>query len=155
MTKPLVFVSYSHRDEQEKEQLITHLSLLKRANLIDLWVDDRIEGGADWQTEIKAAVDRASVAILLITANFLNSDFILGDEVPAFLERRESEGLTVFPVIARDCKWSVFDWLARMNVRPKNARPIWSGTESQIDADLAKITEEVANIVKRKGSGGS
>ncbi len=149
-TLPLVFVSYSHRDEEEKEMVVSHLNLLKRAKLIDLWVDDRIEGGADWQADIEAAIAKANIAILLISANFLNSDFILGEEIPAFLERRESEGLIVFPVIARACKWDIFEWLAKMNVRPKNARPIWSGTKSQIEADLAKIAAEVAEIAKKK-----
>ncbi|MBN1221013.1 MAG: toll/interleukin-1 receptor domain-containing protein [Anaerolineae bacterium] len=149
MSKPVVFVSYSHRDEVEKEQLVSHLKVLERAGVIELWVDDRIAGGADWAQEIKQAIARANVAILLISANFLTSDFILGEEVPAFLQRRQSEGLTVFPVIARACAWDSFDWLAQMNVRPKNARPIWSGTSGQIDEDLSAIAKEVATAAKK------
>jgi hypothetical protein len=69
--------------------------------------------------------------------------------VPAFLSRRKNEGLTVFPVIARACTWNAFDWLARMNVRPKNARPIWSGSGSQIDEDLSAIAKEVVDVAKK------
>jgi len=152
MSRPVVFVSYSHKDEAEKEQLVSHLKVLEKAKLIDLWVDDRIGGGEDWRPAIYQSIDQASVAILLISANFLTSDFILGEEVPALLERRQSEGLTVFPVIAKPCTWNVFDWLARMNVRPKNARPIWSGAAGQIDQDLSAIAAEVAGVVK-KGTG--
>jgi hypothetical protein len=149
MPRPVVFISYSHKDEAEKEQLVSHLKVLESAGLIELWVDDRIAGGADWEAEIKQAIAQARVAILLISANFLTSDFILGKEVPAFLERRKSEGLTVFPVIAKACTWNAFDWLARMNVRPKNARPIWSGSDSQIDEDLSAIAKEVVDVVKK------
>jgi hypothetical protein len=152
MSRPVVFISYSHKDETEKEQLVSHLKVLESAGLIELWVDDRIGGGADWEEEIKQAIARARVAILLISANFLTSDFILGKEVPAFLERRKNEGLTVFPVIAKACTWNAFDWLARMNVRPKNARPIWSGSGSQIDEDLSAIAKEVGDVVKKSGT---
>lgn len=146
---PVVFISYSHKDESEKEALLAHLGVLRGGGLIDLWSDDRIGGGADWEEEISKAMAQAQVAILLISANFLTSDFILNKEVPTLLKRRESEGLTVFPVIARACAWKTVDWLARMNVRPKQGRPIWGGRDSYVDEDLSAIAEEVAEIVKK------
>jgi len=149
MSKPVVFISYSHKDETEKEHLVSHLKVLESAGHIELWVDDRIAGGADWADEIKQAIARANVVILLISANFLTSDFILGQEVPAFLKRRKNQGMTVFPVIAKACPWSAVDWLARMNVRPKNGRPIWSGTAGQVDEDLAQIAQEVMQAARR------
>ncbi len=147
MTRPYVFISYSHKDETEKEQLLSHLGVLQRAGLIEVWSDDRIGAGADWETEISRAIAQARVAILLISANFLNSDFILGQEVPSFLKRREGEGLVVFPVIAKACAWRTVTWLARLNSRPKNGRPIWGASDSHVDHDLAAIAEEVAQIV--------
>ncbi len=147
MPKPLVFVSYSHKDETEKEQLIAQLQVLENAGKIELWWDDQIRGGANWKHEIEQAINRARVAILLISANFLISRFITNEEVPALLQRRQTEGLTVFPVIAKDCTWQFFDWLEEMQVRPKNARPIWSGTEAEINRDLTAIVKEVAAIV--------
>ncbi len=150
MAQPLVFVSYSHKDETEKDQLVAHLKVLQHAGLIDLWVDDRIEGGADWEAEIKQAMVRAKVAILLISANFLTSDFILGKEVPGFLERRQSKGLTVFPVIAKPCAWRAFKWLARMNVKPKNGRPVWGGDLDRVDADLTAIVEDIVGIINKE-----
>lgn len=148
MTRPVVFISYSHKDEIEKDQLVSHLKVLQSAGVIELWVDDRIAGGADWEQEIKQAIAKAKVAVLLITANFLTSDFILGKEVPAFLKRRKKEGLTVFPVIAKACAWRAFDWLAKMNVRPKNGRPIWSGPGSRVDEDLTTIAEEIVAVAR-------
>ncbi len=146
---PTVFVSYSHKDEKEKEALLSHLGILQQIGLIDLWSDDRLGAGDDWAEEISRAMERASVAMLLITANFLNSDFILRQEVPKLLKRRQREGLTVFPVIAKACAWRKVDWLSKMNVKPKNGRPVWSGSDSQVDQDLATIAEEVADIVEK------
>ena len=73
---PTVFISYSRKDEAEKDALLTHLGILHHTGLIDLWSDDRISAGADWKEEISHAMERASVAILFITANFLNSEFL-------------------------------------------------------------------------------
>jgi hypothetical protein len=148
MTEPIVFISYSHKDEREKDRLLSHLRVLQSEGLISLWSDDRISVGADWESEIWAAMAQAKVAILLISADFLTSDFILGQEVPTLLKRRRSEGLTVFPVIAKDCAWQEVDWLTRMNVRPKNGRPIWGAGSRRVNEDLTAIAKEVAAIVK-------
>ncbi len=155
MGQPVVFISYSRQDEQEKEKLLSHLAVLKGAGLIDLWSEDRIGAGRDWQQEIRAAMAQAQVAILLITANFLTSEFILGKAVPTLLKRHEREGLTVFPVIAKACAWRTVDWLANMHVRPRNERPVWSDAGSHVDEDLAAIVEEVAAIVKNAGQAAS
>lgn len=149
-TLPTVFVSYSHKDEIEKEELLSHLTVLERAGVYRLWVDDHIEGGADWQDEIKQAIAEASVVILLISNNFLLSDFISDTEVPAFLERRANEGITVFPIIAKYSGWWAFDWLNKMNVRPKNGLPIWRGKESQVDKELYEIAREIALLVRKQ-----
>ncbi|MEW5958142.1 MAG: response regulator [Chloroflexota bacterium] len=151
MTRPIVFISYSHQDEVEKNQLLSHLGVLEKAGLIDPWSDDRIGAGQDWQQAIERTMAQAQVAILLITVNFLTSDFILHKEAPALLKRCETAGLIVFPVIAKDCAWRMIDWLATMNVRPKNGRPVWGDGGSHVDEDLAAIAEEVAEIIKKMG----
>lgn len=148
MPQPTIFISYSHKDETEKNALVTQLGVLQNAGLIDLWVDDRIEAGGDWKAKIEQAINQAQVAILLITANFLTSKFILEKEVPRLLDRRQREGLVVFPVIARACPWDKVGWLVRMNVRPKNGTPIWHGTEHDEEA-LAAVAREVADIIDR------
>ncbi len=149
MPQPTIFISYNHKDEAEKEELLAQLGVLQSDGLISLWNDDQIQAGADWEQEIKEAIAEARVAILLITANFLTSDFILGQEVPALLERRRNEGLTVFPVIAKPCAWKMVDWLTKMSVMPKNNRPVWSDGGCHADEDLAEIATEVAMIIKK------
>ncbi len=146
---PTVFISYSHKDENEKEKLLSHLGVLRGAGVIALWNDDQMAGGSDWEIDINDAIRKARVAVLLITASFLNSEFILSKEVPAFLQRRENAGLTIFPVIAKACAWKQVPWLARMNVRPKNGKPVWSDGGIHVDEDLAAIAEEIAVIVNK------
>ena len=124
MGKPTVFISYSHKDEAWKDRLVTHLGVLAQQGLLDLWDDRRIGTGEEWRTEIAEAMGRASVAILLVTADFLTSQFILGEEVPRLLQRRDAEGLRVFPVIVKPCAWKMVPWLSRMQVRPKDGRPL-------------------------------
>lgn len=149
MTKPTVFISYSHKDEDWKDRLVSHLGVLQHEGLLDLWDDRRIGGGEDWYEEIQEAMTKASVAILLVSANFLTSKFILEEEVPRLMERREKEGMRIFPVIVKPCVWNQVKWLSRMNLRPKNGKPLSGGNEHQIDTDLAAIANEVADIIKR------
>ncbi len=152
MPQPSVFISYNHKDEKEKDVLLSHLGVLQHTGLIDLWSDDRIGAGDNWAQEIGQAVAKARVAILLISANFLTSDFILRQEVPQLLERRQSEGLAIFPVIAKACAWKKVAWLTRMDVRPKNGRPVWGDEGYHVDEDLTVIAEEVADIIEKASS---
>jgi hypothetical protein len=73
----------------------------------------------------------------------------MGKEVPRLLQRRDEQGLRVFPVIAKPCAWQRVEWLVRMQVRPKDGKPLSGGDEHQIETDLAAVAEEVAAIVDR------
>ena len=76
---PKVFISYSHKDEEWKNRLVTHLSVLEQQGHLTTWNDRDIIAGTDWLPEIEEAIEEADVAVLMITANFLTSDFILND----------------------------------------------------------------------------
>ena len=112
MPAPSVFISYSHKDEEWKERLVTQLGVLQMEGILDVWDDQRIEAGEDWYPEIEKAINNASVAILMISANFLTSKFILGEEVPKLLARRAKEGVRVIPLIVKPCAWTQVKWLS-------------------------------------------
>ncbi len=147
MTLPTVFISYSHRDEKEKNVLLNHLTVLKQAGLIGVWSDTDIKAGSDTEEEINQAIDQAKIAVLLISANFLTSE-VLQTEIPRLLERRQEEGLIVFPVIAKDCAWRRVGWLARLNVRPKHGQPVWRHNDRYVDEELTAVTEEIADYIQ-------
>jgi len=149
MTAPKIFISYSHKDEEWKDRLATHLGVLAQEGILDSWDDRRIEAGDDWLPEIENAINSASVAVLMISANFLTSKFILDKEVARFFERRDRDGLRVIPLIVKPCAWQQIGWLAKIQGRPKDGRPLSAGNENQIDADLAALANEISGIVKR------
>ncbi len=152
MSKPVVFISYSHEQTKLKDRLVKHLQVLEIEGIIqDVWDDSRIGAGEDWFPAIEQAMAEAHVAILLISADFLTSPFILNEEVPRLLERRKKEGLRVFPVIALACGWRRVSWLAKMLVRPKDGKPIPGGTKR--DVALAAIAEEIASITVQTHKG--
>lgn len=98
MPGPKVFVSYSHRDEKALEQLQRFLHPLEREGLITAWADTRIEGGHDWRKEIETALADATVAVLLISQDFLSSRFITEEEMPRILAREAAGKMTILPV---------------------------------------------------------
>ncbi len=148
MTEPIVYICYSKEDEKEKNRLVSHLGVLQKSRLIKTWSDDQIDPGVNWKKEIDQAMAQATIAILLISADFLNSDFILETEVPTLLKRHQHEGLVIFPVIVKACAWKAVDWLTQMNVRPKNEIPVWDHNGRHVDKDLANIAEELAAFIK-------
>jgi tetratricopeptide (TPR) repeat protein len=142
--KPTVFISYSHKDEKDwKDRVVTHLGVLHAQGLIDIWEDRQIEAGADWHKNIQEAMKVSSIAVILISANSLTSDYILNDEVPPLIERSAKEGVRIFPLVVEPCVWQAVKWLRAMNLRPTDGRPLSDGDENQIDKDLAALTSEI------------
>lgn len=149
MSQPIIFISYSRSDEAEKERLLTHLGGLQRQGLIKAWSDDDILAGTNRQLAIDQALHQTKIALLLISANFLDSTTIVDQELPLLLERQKSEGLVIYPIIIRACAWEAIGWLAGMNVRPRSRRPVWGDGGVHVDEDLALIAQEVALIVQQ------
>jgi tetratricopeptide (TPR) repeat protein len=154
MVKPIVFISYSHKDkkdEQWKDRLVEHLSVLQEQGLLEIWEDRQLSAGADWHKDIQTALKSASIFVLLISARSLTSEYILHEEVARAIARRP-EGVRIFPVVVEPCLWQAVPWLRRMNLRPKDGRPLSAGDEHQINEDLAALMEEIYLLVKRAAS---
>ncbi len=144
---PTVFISYSHKDESWKDQLVRQLRVLELEGAFGLWEDRQIAAGDGWRGEIAAALEEARVAVLLISADFLISDFIRGTEVPRLLQRRAQEGVRIIPLIVQPCPWRRVAWLAEIQSRPKDGRPLAEGSPVQIQKDLSTLAEEIADLL--------
>ena len=98
--RDLVFISYSHSetDEQWLLRLRKQLGPLVRRNSINLWLDDKIGTGTRWEKEILRAIGRAKVAVLLVSPDYLDSDFIYEKELPAIIVAAESGELKIIPI---------------------------------------------------------
>src|SRR5712664_2273747 len=98
-----VFISYSHIDEKYLKRLLVHLKPLERAGITDVWVDTRIDPGQKWREEIRGALAVTKVAILLVSIDFINSEFIATQEVPPLLKAAEEEGVLILQVFVGSC----------------------------------------------------
>jgi hypothetical protein len=144
---PTVFVSYSHRDETWKDRLVKHLEVLEFEGTLDVWDDRRLVAGDEWRPDIEAAIERAAVAVLIVSPDFLTSRFIREKELTRILERRSQQQLRVIPLIARPCAWQAVQALQGIQARPRNARPLSAGDDHRIDADLADLALEIRQLV--------
>ena len=96
-----LFISYSHKDDALREQLDTHLSLLKRQGVIEAWHDRRIGAGQEWAGAIDEHLNSAASILLLVSADFLASDYCYDLEMKRALERHDAGDAWVIPVILR------------------------------------------------------
>ena len=144
-----VFVSYSRADAAWLERLRVHLRPVARQHAIDFWDDSRISPGQDWREEIEKALAAARVAILLVSADFLASDFIVNKELPPLLHRASRGGVLVLPVIVGPCLWSEHEALARYQSVNRPDRPLSSMSANDAEATLVSLGRSVAQYFRQ------
>src|SRR6266487_2312667 len=101
-----VFISYSHTDAEFLQRLQVHLAPEVRNKRVDLWDDTKIMPGEKWKSETNSALQTAKVAVLLVSADYLASDFIEHNELAPLLSAAESEKVTILPVLLKPCHYN-------------------------------------------------
>lgn len=121
-TRTSVFISYCHKDKDALVDIQRHFKPFKGA--IALWDDSKILPGQKWKSEIQVAINSAKVAILLVSTDFLGSEFISNDEVPALLKAAEEDGAVILIVILKPCLFEEFPNLNQFQAMNPPDRPI-------------------------------
>jgi hypothetical protein len=152
--RPLrLFVSFAPADRDLKDALLKHLSVLQRFGGMEVWSADRVRPGDDWRREVEDALASTDLALLLLSSDFLASDFLQDQEVPKLFERREKQGLLVVPIILRSCLWEMHPWLSRLSPLPADRRALASHDGDERDramTDVAGALVTQAAVAKRR-----
>jgi TIR domain len=137
VSAPLLFYSYAHKDQAYLARLRTHLALLKRENRIAEWYDRKISPGALWDDSIKQQLERARIILLLVSANFIASDYCWGIEVQRALEKHTRNEAIVVPIILSPVDWHSAPF-GKLQALPTDGKPIstW-GNREQAWAEVA------------------
>lgn len=136
-----VFYSYSHKDAKMRDELGTYLAPLVQQKKIVEWFDRKIEPGANWDTEIKEELNSANLILLLVSKDFLASEYCFGVEVEKALSRLKRGDVKVIPILLKPCLWdeSLF---SELQIIPRGAKAINSWTSHE------KAYVEVANEIR-------
>lgn len=139
-----VFFSYAHRDEDLRDELAKHLSILQRQGVISAWHDRNISGGEEWATEIDRHLATAKIILLLISSDFVASNYCYELEMTQALERHRAGEAVVIPVILRPVDWGGAPF-GQLQALPKNALAVttWPNQDEAF-ADVARGIRRVA-----------
>ncbi len=143
-----LFVSYCHKDKDLLGPLLAQLKALEQAGLLDFWADTRIDAGQKWYPEIEAAMQRAAVAVCLVSEYFLASDFCQKEEIPFLLKRAEQDGLLIIPVLLSDCPWFAHRWIEERQMLPGEGQSIRTHFPNNPAAVFSKVAKRIHDKLK-------
>lgn len=146
--KLTVFISYSHVDESLKDELKKHLMPIKHLGLIDDWDDGKIKAGSDWEQHITDNLTSADIILLLISVDFINSDYCHGTELQVALSRHEKKECRVIPVILRDCFWKISKF-RKLQAIPKAGKAVTMFDNR--DHAMTMVAEAIHDVVVEIG----
>lgn len=133
-----LFYSYSHKDEEARNELEKHLSILNRQGVISEWHDRKISAGTEWAEQIDTHLENATIILLLVSSDFLASDYCYDKELKVALERHEKGEARVIPIIIRSVDWNGSPF-GKLQALPTDAKPVTSWDDPD---------EAFTNIVK-------
>ncbi len=142
-----VFLAYAHRDEALVQRLQVFLAPLKRSGNVALWSDRQILPGAEWENEIKKEFRSADVILLMISADFLASEYIWEKEMSLAMEQHGLGKTTVVPVFLRPVDWQNAPF-AKLQGLPRDARPV--STWKDQDEAWAAVAKGLNQIIQNK-----
>ena len=145
-----VFISYSHQDQAFRQELDKHLSNLKRQQMITAWYDGDISPGTDWQSQIIEHLNSAEIILLLVSADFMASDFCYSTELTQAIARHDAGQVRVIPILLRPTDWQGAPF-AKLKMLPTNAKAVtsWPTRDDAFNDVVVGIRKAVEDLKKR------
>ena len=146
-----LFYSYAHQDEALRDSLETHLKLLQRQKVIDSWHGRKVGAGREWEQAIDKNLEAADIILLLISADFVTSDYCWDVEIKRAMQRHAENSAVVIPVSLRECDKTDAEFM-KLQGLPKDFKPVkkWADQDSAF-TDIAKGIRAAANKIRAEG----
>jgi hypothetical protein len=142
-----VFISYSHKDRRWMERLQDYLKSLSHECPIEVWDDTKIAPGSKWKKEIESAVNSAKVAILLVSVDFLASDFITKNELQPLLAAAEAEDARIIPVIVGPCRFERTKGLSQFQSFNPEDKPLAQMRKAAREKLFNELTSQIEDVM--------
>lgn len=148
-----VFFSYAHEDQDLRDRLEEHLSILKRLGKISTWHDRRIGAGREWAGVISEELESADIILLLVSSSFLNSEYCYNLEMARALQRHKEGNATVIPIILRPAYWEDAPF-GKLQALPLDAKPVtkWRNRDDAFKNIANRIAETAERLARKKES---
>ncbi|GHO73951.1 hypothetical protein KSD_17220 [Ktedonobacter sp. SOSP1-85] len=141
-----IFFCYAREDEQLLKELKAHLRPLEREGLIDIWYDADISAGMEWEVAIKRELDSAQIILLLISSDFMDSEYCYSTEMKRAIERHKRGEARVIPIILRHVSWEGI--LGELQALPKDALPVTDLGWHNRDKAFLSVANDIRKVVK-------
>src|SRR5262249_50196880 len=143
-----IFICYARKDEDLLNELKSHLEPLQKEGLIEVWYDRNVDAGTEWEPQIMQHLGTAQIVLLLVSADFMRSDYCYGIEMKRALERHERGEAKVLPIILRPVYWHGKP-LGKLQALPTDGKPVTSPYWQDRDAAFYDITLGIHKLVEQ------
>ena len=143
-----IFCSYSHKDDELRQQFDSHVALLRRQKLVETWSDHRILAGNDWAGDIGEHLNSADIIALFVSSDFLASDYCYEKEMERAMEREKKKEAVVVPIVVRPCDWRDAPF-AHLQATPPDAKPVtlWENRDAAWTAVAKSLKLKVKEVL--------
>src|SRR5438874_13222960 len=140
-----IFFCYAHEDELYLNKLKAYLRPLQRQELIDVWHDRDISAGTEWEQEISQRLNEAQIILLLVSPDFMNSDYCYSVEMKRALERHDRKEAMVILIILHHIHWQI-EQLNKLQALPRDAKPVVDRYWHDIDEAFFDVAEGIRKV---------
>jgi len=143
-----IFFCYAREDEWLLKKLKAHLQPLQRHGPIDFWYDRDIRAGTEWKQEIDEHINSAQIILLLISQDFMSSNYCYGTEMQRAMERHERKAAKVIPIILRPVRWKEAPF-SKLQALPTDGKPLVSAAWHSIDEAFVDVVDGISLVIEK------